>query len=46
MISKLLKEHKTEIYMLAQKSSQGKSLLKQIDNIWVKIEKLILKEMK
>jgi hypothetical protein len=45
MISNLLKTHKTEIYMLAQKSSQGKSLLKQLDNIWAKIEKLIVKEM-
>jgi len=46
MISKLLREYKSEIYMLAQKSSQGKSLLKQMDNIWAKIEKLILKEIK
>ena len=46
MISKLLKEHRSEIYSLAQKSSQGKSLLKQLDNIWVKVEKLIVKEMK
>jgi hypothetical protein len=46
MISKLLKEHRGEIYSLAQKSSQGKSLLKQLDNIWMKIEKLIVKEMK
>jgi len=46
MISNLLKAHKKEIYSLAQKSSQGKSLLKQLDNIWAKIEKLIVKEMK
>ena len=46
MISNLLKAHKKEIYMLAQKSSQGKALLKQLDNIWVKLEKLMIKEMK
>jgi hypothetical protein len=46
MISKLLKEHKNEIYSLAQQSSQGKSLLRQMDSIWAKIEKLIIKEMK
>jgi hypothetical protein len=34
------------IFLLAQKSQQGKSILKQIDNLWMKLEKLIIKEMK
>jgi hypothetical protein len=34
------------ILLLAQKSAQGKTLLKQIDMIWAKIEKLVIKEMK
>jgi|TARA_B110000467_G_C18009935_1_gene309978 hypothetical protein len=34
------------IFLLAQKSSQGKALLKQLDMIWMKLEKLITKEMK
>jgi hypothetical protein len=34
------------ILLLAQKSPQGKTILKQIDNLWVKLEKLIQKEAK
>ena len=34
------------ILLLAQKSQQGKTILKQIDNLWVKLEKLIQKEVK
>ena len=34
------------IFLLAQQSSQGKALLKQMDTIWMKLEKLVIKEMK
>ena len=34
------------VLLLAQQSQQGKSILKQIDNLWLKLEKLIVKEMK
>ena len=46
MISNLLKQYKNEIYSLAQKTSQGKSLLKQMDNLWNRLEKLSQKEFK
>jgi hypothetical protein len=34
------------IFLLAQKSQQGKSILKQIDNLWEKLVKQMIKEMK
>ena len=46
MITNLLKEHRKEVYALIQKSPQAKSTLRQLDNTWKKIEKIITKELK
>jgi len=46
MISTLLREHKEEIYKLVMKSNSAKSLLKQIDGIWKRIEMMLERDMK
>ena len=46
MISNLLKEHKEEIYKMVMKSNSAKSLLKQIDGIWKRIEMMLERDMK
>ncbi len=46
MISILLKEHKEEIYKLVMKNNTTKSLLKQIDNLWKRVEVLLEKDLK
>jgi len=46
MISELIKKHKIEIWEMIQKSNSGKSLLKQIDAMWKRIEVLLAKELK
>ena len=46
MISNLLKEHKEEIYKLVMKNNTTKSLLKQIDNLWKRVEVLLEKDLK
>ena len=46
MISILLREHKEEIYKLVMKSNTTKSLLKQIDNLWKRVEVLLEKDLK
>ena len=44
MISNLLKEHKEEIYKMVMKNNTAKSLLKQIDTIFKRIEMMLLKK--
>ena len=46
MISELIKKHKVEIYEMIQNSNTAKSLLKQIDGLWKRIEVLLAKELK
>ena len=46
MISILVKEHKEEIYKLVMKNNTTKSLLKQIDNLWKRVEVLLEKDLK
>ena len=46
MISNLLKEHKEEIYKMVMKNNTTKSLLKQIDNLWKRVEVLLEKDLK
>ena len=46
MISNLLKEHKEEIYKMVMKNNTTKSLLKQMDNLWKRVEVLLEKDLK
>ena len=46
MISNLLKEHKEEIYKMVMKSNTTKYLLKQMDNLWKRVEVLLEKDLK
>ena len=46
MISNLLKEHKEEIYKMVMKNNTTKSLLKQIDGFWKRVEVLLAKDLK
>ena len=46
MISNLLKEHKEEIYKMVMKNNTTKSLLKQIDTIFKRIEMMLEKDLK
>ena len=46
MISNLLKEHKEEIYKMVMKNNTTKSLLKQIDNLWKRIEMMLERDWK
>ena len=46
MISNLLKEHKEEIYKMVMKNNTTKSLLKQIDTIFKRIEMMLERDLK
>ena len=46
MISNLLKEHKEEIYKMVMRNNTTKSLLKQMDGLWKKVEILLQKDLK
>ena len=46
MISILVKQHKEEIYKMVMKNNTTKSLLKQIDNLWKRVEVLLEKDLK
>jgi len=46
MISTLLKEHKEEIYKMVMENNTTKSLLKQIDNLWKRVEVLLEKDFR
>ena len=46
MISILLREHKEEIYKMVMTNNTTKSLLKQIDNLWKRVEVLLEKDLK
>tara|TARA_Y100000593_G_scaffold87040_1_gene166840 strand:+ start:1305 stop:1463 length:159 start_codon:yes stop_codon:yes gene_type:complete len=46
MITEIIKEHKLEVYEMVQRNNSAKSLLKQIDGIWKKIEVILQKDLK
>ena len=46
MISNLLKEHKEEIYKMVMENNTTKSLLKQIDTIFKRIEMMLERDWK
>lgn len=46
MITDFLRNNKKEYYDLIMKVPKRKSLLKQIDGLWVKLEKDLDKELK
>ena len=46
MITEILKSTKPEVFEMIQKNSQTKSLLKQIDSIWKRIEKILENDLK
>ena len=45
MVSNLLKEHKEEIYKMVMKNNTAKSLLKQIDTIFKRIEMMLERDI-
>ena len=45
MISNILKSTKPEVYEMVMKNSSTKSLLKQIDALWQRIEKMLEKDL-
>tara|TARA_Y100000593_G_C4202584_1_gene282631 strand:- start:437 stop:595 length:159 start_codon:yes stop_codon:yes gene_type:complete len=46
MISQIMKNNKPEVYELVMKNNSAKSLLKQIDSIWKRIEVMLEKDLK
>ena len=46
IIHNLLKEHKPDVFQMVQQNKYTKPLLKQMDNIWKKIDTYLQKEMK
>ena len=46
MISQLLQEHKKDLWRLIIKNNSTKSLLKQMDGLWKKVEVLLQKDLK
>ncbi len=46
MISQLLQEHKKDLWNLIQKNNSTKSLLKQMDGLWKRVEVLLPKDLK
>ena len=46
MITEILKTNKPEVFEMIQKNSSAKSLLKQCDGIWKRIEMMLQKDLK
>ena len=46
MISQLLQEHKKDLWRLIIKNNSTKSLLKQMDGLWKRVEVLLQKDLK
>ena len=46
MISEMIKKHKEEIYKMVMRNNTTKSLLKQMDGLWKKVEVLLQKDLK
>ncbi len=46
MISQLLQEHKKDLWNLIQKNNSTKSLLKQMDGLWKRVESILEKDLK
>ena len=46
MISQLLKDQKVDLWNLIQNNNSTKSLLKQMDGLWKKVEILLQKDLK
>ena len=46
MISQLLQEHKKDLWNLIQKNNSTKSILKQMDGLWKRVESILEKDLK
>ena len=46
MISQLLKDQKVDLWNLIQNNNSTKSLLKQMDGLWKRVEVLLQKDLK
>ena len=46
MISEMIKKHKLEVYEMVMRNNTTKSLLKQMDGLWKKVEVLLQKDFK
>ena len=46
MISRLLQEHKKDLWRLIIKNNSTKSLLKQMDGLWKRVESILEKDLK
>ena len=46
MISQLLQEHKKDLWRLIIKNNSTKSLLKQMDGLWKRVESILEKDLK
>ena len=46
MISQLLKDQKVDLWDLIQKNNSTKSLLKQMDGLWKRVESILEKDLK
>ena len=46
MISQLLKDQKVDLWRLIIKNNSTKSLLKQMDGLWKRVEVLLQKDLK
>jgi hypothetical protein len=46
MFSQILKKDKPEVFEMVMRNSTTKSLLKQIDGIWKRIEMMLEKDLK
>ena len=46
MISQLLQKHKKDLWRLIIKNNSTKSLLKQMDGLWKRVESILEKDLK
>ena len=46
MISEMIKKHKLEVYEMVMKNNSTKSLLKQMDGLWKRVESILEKDLK
>lgn len=46
MISDILKSNKPEVYEMIQKNNSAKSLVKQMESLWKRIEVMLEKDLK
>lgn len=46
MISEILKSNNPEVYEMIQKNNSAKSLVKQMESLWKRIEVMLAKDLK